>query len=81
MARVLPLIHALALFRYGITGEGGRALHNIWGMHSAPEMAALSLVVLGLYTVAAVAGRAAAFRPSGAKLTNGDGASESDCWR
>ena len=56
IAKVLPLTHALALFRYGITGDGGRALHNIWGMHSVPEMATLSLVVLGLFTAAAVAG-------------------------
>ena len=56
LAKVLPLTHALALFRYGITGDGGRALHNIWGMHSVPEMATLSLVLLGLFTAAAVAG-------------------------
>ena len=56
IAKVLPLTHALALFRYGITGDGGRALHNIWGMHSVPEMATLSLVLLGLFTAAAVAG-------------------------
>jgi ABC-2 type transport system permease protein len=56
IAKVLPLTHALALFRYGITGDGGRALHNIWGMHSVPEMATLSLVVLGLFTAGAVAG-------------------------
>jgi ABC-2 type transport system permease protein len=56
IARVLPLTHALALFRYGITGDGGRALHNIWGLQSVPAMASLSLVVLGLFTGAAMAG-------------------------
>jgi ABC-2 type transport system permease protein len=65
VARVLPLTHALALFRYGITGDGGRALHNIWGLHSVPEMAALSLVVLGLFTVAAVAGALRLFARAG----------------
>src|SRR5580700_1453645 len=33
VARVLPLTHALALFRYGLTSTSGSlALHNIWGM-------------------------------------------------
>jgi ABC-2 type transport system permease protein len=50
VARVLPLTHALALFRYGLTGRSGViALHNIWGLHSAPVMAALSIGVLFLY--------------------------------
>lgn len=50
VAKVLPLTHALALFRYGLTGPSGVvALHNIWGLHSAPAMAALSMAVLVLY--------------------------------
>ena len=49
IAKVLPLTHALALFRYGLTGQGGQALHNIWGMHDAAAMAALSLLVLAGY--------------------------------
>ncbi len=65
IARVLPLTHALALFRYGITGDGGRALHNIWGLHSVPAMAALSLGVLGLFTAAAVAGAFRLFARAG----------------
>ncbi len=50
-AKALPLTHALALFRYGLTPtEGGTAaLRHIWGLTSAPEMAALSLLVLALY--------------------------------
>ncbi len=53
ISRVLPLTHALALFRYGLTaGSGSHALHNIWGMSSVPEMAALSLAVLAAYTAA-----------------------------
>ena len=51
-AKVLPLTHALALFRYGLTGPaGGVALHNIWGLHSVAEMAGLSFGVLVLYAV------------------------------
>jgi ABC-2 type transport system permease protein len=54
IAKVLPLTHALALFRYGLTSSSGAAaLHNIWGMTSLPAMAALSLGVLALYTVVA----------------------------
>jgi ABC-2 type transport system permease protein len=65
LARVLPLTHALALFRYGLTGDGGRALHNIWGLHSVPAMAALSLAVLCLFTAAAVAGALRLFARAG----------------
>jgi ABC-type multidrug transport system permease subunit len=54
VSRVLPLTHALALFRYGLAaGSGSQALHNIWGMTSTPEMAALSLAVLAAYTAVA----------------------------
>jgi ABC-2 type transport system permease protein len=49
VATVLPLTHALALFRYGLTAHGGQALHNIWGMGNDTTMAALSLGVLALY--------------------------------
>lgn len=52
VAKVLPLTHALALFRYGLTSSSGsQALHNIWGMHSAAAMALLSLSVVALYAV------------------------------
>ena len=52
VARVLPLTHALALFRYGLTStSGSQALHNIWGMHSAAAMAVLSLGVVALYAM------------------------------
>ncbi len=44
VARVLPLTHALALFRYGLTGHSGvQSLHHIWGMTNATAMAGLSL--------------------------------------
>ncbi|HEY6426786.1 MAG TPA: ABC transporter permease [Acidimicrobiales bacterium] len=65
VARVLPLTHALALFRYGLTGDGGRALHNIWGLHSVPAMAALSLTVVGLFTAVAIAGALRLFARAG----------------
>ena len=55
VARVLPLTHALALIRYGLTEQSGTtALHNIWGMHNVVAMAALSLAVLVTYTVVIV---------------------------
>jgi ABC-2 type transport system permease protein len=49
VATVLPLTHALALFRYGLAAHGGQALHNIWGMSNDTAMAALSIGVLALY--------------------------------
>jgi ABC-type multidrug transport system permease subunit len=52
VARVLPLTHSLALFRYGLTStSGSQALQNIWGMHSAATMAVLSLGVVALYAM------------------------------
>ena len=52
VAKVLPLTHALALFRYGLTGPAGvSALHNIWGLHNATTMAMLSMLVLVLYAL------------------------------
>ena len=66
MAKVLPLTHALALFRYGLTpASGARALHNIWGLHSAPEMAALSMAVLVLFTLVTYRGATRLFAKAG----------------
>jgi len=56
IARVLPITHALALFRYGLTGDHGQALRNIWGTHDATGMAALSLLVVVAFAAAALAG-------------------------
>jgi ABC-2 type transport system permease protein len=57
-ARVLPATHALAVMRYGLLGNNASGLRDIWGMHNAPPMAALSLVVLAVFasffTIAAV---------------------------
>ena len=66
VAKVLPLTHALALFRYGLTpASGARALHNIWGLHSAPEMAALSMAVLVLFTLVTYRGATRLFAKAG----------------
>jgi ABC-2 type transport system permease protein len=66
VARVLPLTHALALFRYGLaTPSGARALHNIWGMTNVPAMAALSLAVITAYTLLAFAGAVRLFAKAG----------------
>jgi ABC-2 type transport system permease protein len=54
VARVLPLTHALALLRYGLTSDGTTALANIWGMRSTTAMASLSLAVVCGYAVVAI---------------------------
>jgi ABC-2 type transport system permease protein len=66
VAKVLPLTHALALFRYGMTGASGvRALHNIWGLQSATEMAVLSMAVLVAYAAVIFAGAVRLFTKAG----------------
>src|SRR6476661_6712079 len=51
-ARVLPATHALALMRYGLLGGNSSGLHDIWGMHNATAMAALSFVVVVAFSIA-----------------------------
>jgi ABC-2 type transport system permease protein len=51
IARFLPLSHGLALMRYGLLGDDS-GLANIWGMSNDTAMAALSLVVVGLFALA-----------------------------
>jgi len=51
-ARLLPATHALALMRYGLLGGNAHGLHDIWGMHNATAMAALSLTVVATYAAA-----------------------------
>jgi hypothetical protein len=53
--KVLPLTHALALMRYGLLGDGGAGLHDIWGMGDTTAMAALSLGVVALFAAALTA--------------------------
>jgi ABC-2 type transport system permease protein len=54
-AKVLPITHVLALFRYGVADNGGQGLHDIWGMDNTTTMAALSLGVVALFAVALTA--------------------------
>lgn len=54
-AKVLPITHVLALFRYGVVDHGGQGLHDIWGMDNTTTMAALSLGVVALFAVALTA--------------------------
>jgi ABC-2 type transport system permease protein len=66
VAKVLPLTHALALFRYGLTsGSGNVALHNIWGMSNTTAMAALSLGVIALYAAVILTGALRLFARAG----------------
>ena len=65
-AKVLPLTHAMALFRYGLTAHSGvQALHNIWGMSNAGVMALLSLTVVGLYALVVFSGAIRLFTRAG----------------
>ncbi len=54
IAKVLPLTHGLALMRYGLLDDSS-GLHNIWGMTNGTEMAALSLLVVGVFAAALTA--------------------------
>ena len=48
-AKVLPLTHALAVMRYGLLGDSGAGLHDIWGAGSTAGEAFLSLGVVALF--------------------------------
>ena len=48
VARFLPLTHGLALVRYGLLSDPS-GLHDIWQMHDAGTMAALSLLVVAAF--------------------------------
>jgi ABC-2 type transport system permease protein len=67
IAKILPLTHALALFRYGLTPAtgGAQALRNIWGMSNDTTMAALSLLVVAVYAVTLMAGAIRLFTKKG----------------
>jgi hypothetical protein len=41
--------------RYGLLGDGGAGLHDIWGMSNTTAEAALSLGVVALFAVALTA--------------------------
>jgi ABC-2 type transport system permease protein len=63
IARFLPLTHALALVRYGLLGDSS-GLHDIWQMHSATAMAALSLGAVAVFAAALTAISMRAFNRS-----------------
>jgi ABC-type polysaccharide/polyol phosphate export permease len=51
-AKVLPLTHALAVMRYGLLGDNGAGLHDIWGAGHATGEALLSLGVVAIFAIA-----------------------------
>ena len=55
VARLPPLTHALALMGYGLAGDRGVGLHDIWGMASPTAMARLNLLVVAGSAAAATA--------------------------
>jgi ABC-2 type transport system permease protein len=59
-AKFLPLTHAMALMRYGLTDPHGSGLHDIWGAGSTTGQAWLSLGVVAAFAAgfAALAVRA-----------------------
>jgi ABC-type polysaccharide/polyol phosphate export permease len=51
-AKFLPLTHAMALMRYGLTDPRGSGLHDIWGAGSTTAHAWLSLAVVAAFAAA-----------------------------
>jgi ABC-2 type transport system permease protein len=66
ITRVLPLTHGLALVRYGLLNDP-HALHDIWGMHSATGMAALSLLIVAAFSIMMTAGAIRVFSHTAVK--------------
>jgi ABC-2 type transport system permease protein len=60
-AKVLPLTHAMALMRYGLTDPHGSGLHDIWGAGSTTAQAWLSLAVVALFAAVFIAVAVRAF--------------------
>jgi ABC-2 type transport system permease protein len=54
-AKFLPLTHAMALMRYGLTDPRGTGLHDIWGSGSTTAHAWMSLAVVALFAGAFIA--------------------------
>jgi hypothetical protein len=52
----------LALVRYGLAGDNGAGLHEIWGMSNHTAMASLSLGVVTLFAVALTAAAVRTFQ-------------------
>jgi ABC-2 type transport system permease protein len=54
-AKILPLTHALALMRYGVLGDNGAGLHDIWGAGSTTGEAFASLALVAAFAAAFIA--------------------------
>jgi ABC-2 type transport system permease protein len=61
-ALALPWTHCVALLRYGLMGSSASGLEAIWHLHSATEMALLSLAVLVAFAALTVGLALRAFR-------------------
>jgi ABC-2 type transport system permease protein len=62
VGKLLPITHVLALVRYGIAGDNGAGLHDIWGMSNPTAMASLSLGVVVLFAVGLTAAAVRTFQ-------------------
>jgi ABC-2 type transport system permease protein len=62
VGKLLPITHVLALVRYGLAGDNGAGLHEIWGMSNHTAMASLSLGVVTLFAVALTAAAVRTFQ-------------------
>ena len=62
IGKLLPITHVLALVRYGLAGDDGAGLHDIWGMSNTTAMASLSLGVVALFAVALTAAAVRTFQ-------------------
>src|SRR3954463_1234657 len=54
-AKVLPLTHAMAVMRYGLLGDHGSGLHDIWAAGDPPAQAFASLAVVAVFAAAMIA--------------------------
>jgi ABC-2 type transport system permease protein len=54
-AKVFPLTHALAVMRYGVLGDHGSGLHDIWGAGDPTAQAFASLAVVAVFALAMIA--------------------------
>ena len=53
-AKVLPLTHALAVMRYGLLGDHGAGLQDIWGAGNPTAEAFASLAVVAVFAIALI---------------------------
>jgi ABC-2 type transport system permease protein len=54
-AKLFPLTHALAVMRYGLLGDHGSGLHDIWGAGNTTLQAFASLGVVAVFAAAMLA--------------------------